>query len=81
MLRLVFVCGPWPILQHINDPKLVAEKRATYLPMIDFIAWVARHQQNQGLYFIIEKCQTSKIWTLSIQCEHRLVVIVEAVAH
>ena len=58
------VCGPWSIVQNINDPKIVAEKRARYLPMIDFVASIARYQQSKGLYFIIENPQKSKIRTL-----------------
>ena len=58
------VCGPWSIMQNINDPKVVAEKRAKYLPMIDFVSSIARYQLSRGLYFIIENPQKSKIWTL-----------------
>ena len=67
LLKVVWlapVCGPWSIMQKINDPKTVAEKRARCLPMIDVVASIARFQQNQGLFFIMQNPQASKIWTL-----------------
>ena len=36
------VCGPWSIMQNINNQKIVAEKRARYLPMIGFVASIAK---------------------------------------
>ena len=51
-------------LHQFVDLGQLAENRARRLPMIDFVASIARYQQNQGLYFILENYQTSKIWTL-----------------
>ena len=57
-------CGPRAIMQNINNQKIVAEKRARYLPTIDFVAPIARYQMSTGLYYTIENPQKSKIWTI-----------------
>ena len=44
VVRLAPVCGPWSVTQNINDPRTVAEKGARFLPMIDFVASIARYQ-------------------------------------
>ena len=39
--------------------------RKRYLPMVEFVASIARYQLKHGRYFIIENPQTSKIWHLN----------------
>eukprot|EP00438_Fugacium_kawagutii_P014944 Skav228845 [mRNA] locus=scaffold2630:88:7077:+ [translate_table: standard] len=56
------VCGPWSIMQNINDWYSVEEKRRKYLPMIEFCARVAKYQLSHGRHFILENPQTSQIW-------------------
>ena len=59
------VCGPWSNMQNIQqDQQRVWEKRKGYLPMVEFVASIARYQLKHGRYFIIENPQTSKIWYL-----------------
>ena len=59
------VCGPWSNMQNIQqDQQRVWEKRKRYLPMVEFVASIARYQLKHGRYFIIENPQTSKIWYL-----------------
>ena len=50
--------------QQPDDQKIVAEKRAKYLPMIDFVASVARYQMSKGLYFIRESADVQDLDTL-----------------
>ena len=57
------VCGPWSNMQNIQQR--VWEKRKRYLPMVEFVASIARYQLKHGRYFIIENPQTSKIWYLN----------------
>ena len=46
------VCGPWSSMQNIQqDQQRVWE---TYLPMVEFVASIARYQLKHGRYFIIE---------------------------
>ena len=60
------VCGPWSNMQNIQqDQQRVWEKRKRYLPMVEFVASIARYQLKHGRYFIIENPQTSKIWYLN----------------
>ena len=60
------VCGPWSNMQNIQqDQQRVWEKRKRYLPMVEFVASIARYQLKHGRYFIIESPQTSKIWYLN----------------
>lgn len=56
------VCGPWSILQNINDWYKVEEKRKKYLPMIEFCVRVAKYQLAHGRHFIMENPQTSQMW-------------------
>ena len=52
------VCGPWPNMQNIQqDQQRVWEKRKRYLPMVEFVASIARYQLKHGRYFIIENPQ------------------------
>ena len=56
------VCGPWSNMQNIQqDQQKVWEKRKRYLPMVEFVASIARNQLKHGRNFIIENPQTSKI--------------------
>ena len=60
------VCGPWSNMQNIQqDQQKVGEKRRRYLPMVEFVASIARYQLKHERYFIIENPQTSKIWYLN----------------
>ena len=60
------VCGPWSNMQNIQqDQQRVWEKRKRYLPMVEFVASIARYQLKHRRYFIIENPQTSKIWYLN----------------
>ena len=60
------VCGPWSNVQNIQqDQQRVWEKRKRYLPVVEFVASIARCQLKHGRYFIIENPQTSKIWYLN----------------
>ena len=59
------VCGPWSNMQNIQDQQRVWQKRKRYLPMVEFVASIARYQLKHGRYFIIENPQTSKIWYLN----------------
>ena len=60
------VCGPLSNTQNIQqDQQRVWEKRKRYLPMVEFVASIARYQLKHGRYFIIENPQTSKIWLCS----------------
>ena len=60
------VCGPWSNMQNIQqDQQRVWEKRKRYLPMVEFVASIARYQLKHGRYFIIENPQTPKIWYLN----------------
>ena len=60
------VCGPWSNMPNIQqDQQRVWEKRKRYLPMVEFVASIARYQLKHGRYFIIENPQTSKIWYLN----------------
>ena len=60
------VCGPWSNTQNIQqDQQRVWEKRKRYLPMVEFVASIARYQLKHGRYFIIQNPQTSKIWYLN----------------
>ena len=53
-------------MQNIQqDQQRVWEKRKRYLPMVEFVASIARYQLKHGRYFIIENPQTSKIWYLN----------------
>ena len=53
-------------MQNIQqDQQRVWEKRKRYLPMLEFVAPIARYQLKHGRYFIIENPQTSKIWCLN----------------
>ena len=39
------VCGPWSNMQNIQqDQQKVGEKRGRYLPMVEFVASIARYQ-------------------------------------
>ena len=59
------VCGPWSNMQKIQqDQQKVVEKRKRYLPMVEFVASIARYQLKHRRYFIIENPQTSRIWYL-----------------
>ena len=59
------VCEPWSNTQNIQqDQQKVGEKRRRYLPMIEFVASIARYQLKHRRYFIIENPQTSRIWYL-----------------
>ena len=59
------VCGPWSNMQNVQqDQQKVGEKRRRYLPMVEFVASIARHQLKHRRYFIIENPQTSRIWYL-----------------
>ena len=59
------VCGPWSNMQSIQqDQQKVGEKRKRYLPMVEFVASIARYQLKHRRYFIIENPQTSRIWYL-----------------
>ena len=59
------VCGPWSNMQNIQqDQQQVGEKRRRYLPMVEFVASIARYQLKHRRYFIIENPQTSRIWYL-----------------
>ena len=54
------VCGPWSNMQNIQqDQQKVGEERRRYLPMVEFVASIARYQLKHGRYFIIENPQTS----------------------
>ena len=60
------VCGPWSNMQNIQqNQQRVWEKRKRHLPMVEFVASIARYQLKHGRYFIIENPQTSKIWYLN----------------
>ena len=49
------VCGPWSNMQNIQqDQQRVWEKRKRYLPMVEFVASIARYQLKHGRYFITE---------------------------
>ena len=62
------VCGPWSNTQNIQqDQQKVGEKRRRYLPMVDFVASIARYQLKHRRYFIIENPQTSRIWYLNFE--------------
>ena len=58
------VCGPWSIMQNIQHQQRVWEKRKRYLPMVEFVASIARYQLKHGRYFIIENPQTSGLRSL-----------------
>ena len=59
------VCGPWSNMQNIQqDQQKVGEKRRRYLPMVEFVASIARYQLKHRRYFIIKIPQTSRIWYL-----------------
>ena len=59
------VCGPWSNMQNIQqDQQKVGEKRRRNLPMVEFVASIARYQLKHRRYFIIENPQTSRIWYL-----------------
>ena len=59
------VCGPWSNMLNIQqDQQKVGEKRGRYLPMVEFVASIARYQLKHRRYFIIENPQTSRIWYL-----------------
>ena len=52
-------------MQNIQqDQQKVGEKRRRYLPMVEFVASIARYQLKHRRYFIIENPQTSRIWYL-----------------
>ena len=34
--------GPWSIMQSVNDPKIVAEKRVRYLPVTNCVASILK---------------------------------------
>ena len=58
-------CGPWSNMQNIQqDQQKVGEKRKRYLPMVEFVASIARCQLKHRRYFIIENPQTCRIWYL-----------------
>ena len=49
------VCGPWSNMQNIQqDQQKVGEKRRRCLPMVEFVASIARYQLTRRRYFIIE---------------------------
>ena len=57
------VCGLWSNMQNIQrDQQRVWEKRQRYLPMVEFVAAIARYQLKHGRFFIIENPKTSRIW-------------------
>ena len=44
------VCGPWSNMQNIQqDQQKVGEKRRRYLPMVEFVASIARYQLKQKI--------------------------------
>ena len=47
----------------------VWEKRQRYMPMIEFVASIARYQLKHRRYFIIENPQTSRIWNLNCKTQ------------
>ena len=60
------VCGPWSNMRSIQqDQQRVWEKRKRYLPIVEFVASIARYQLKHGRYFIIENPQTPKMWHLN----------------
>ena len=55
------VCGPSSNMQNIQkDQQKDWEKRQRYMPMIEFVASIARYQLKHRRYFIIENPQTSR---------------------
>ena len=47
------VCGPWSNMQHIQqDQHKVWEKQRCYIPMLEFVASIARYQLKHGRYFM-----------------------------
>ena len=69
LILMAPVCGQ--TMQNIQqDQQKVWERRKRYMPMVEFVASIARYQLKHGRYFIIENPQTSKIWYL--QCMQQL---------
>ena len=54
------VCTPWSQIQNINDQKKVLEKQRKVMPMVNFVAQVAKYQAAHGRLFLIENPNTSK---------------------
>ena len=66
LILMAPVCGPWSNMQNIQqDQQRVWEKRQRYIPMVEFVASIARYQLKHKRYFIIENPQTSRIWYLN----------------
>ena len=67
------VCGPWSNTQNIQqDQQKVEQKRKRYLPMVEFVASIARYQLKHRRYFIIENPQTSRIRIWYLKCMQQL---------
>ena len=65
LILMAPVCGPWSNMQNIQkDQQKVWEKRLRYMPMIEFVASIARYQLQHRRCFISENPQTSRIWNL-----------------
>ena len=56
------VCGPWSIMNNINDQQYVDAKCRKYLPMLDFCVQLAEYQREHDGYFMIENPSTSALW-------------------
>ena len=66
LILMAPVCGPWSNMQNIQKhQQKVWGKRQRYIPMVEFVASIARYQLKHRRYFIIENPQTSRIWNLS----------------
>ena len=47
LILMAPVCGPWSKMQNIQkDQQKVWEKRQRYMPMVEFVASIARYQLN-----------------------------------
>ena len=54
----LILMAPWSNMQNI-------QKRQRYMPIVEFVASIARYQLKHRRYFIIENPQTSRIWNLN----------------